>query len=171
MHTGHLILVKAESHQDAIDRVWTTLNYSDSEHFAANWSDWAVVGNEGFADSRWSFPTEITGWTGANEYAVSLRDEPELFNQAFERFYSYRQQAFESFKAKVAELDSSTFELDQDDLESWNLVRFAQLVDGIYNPQSHLYDLENYTANPKYFNESVESGEDDWFGVIVDFHY
>jgi hypothetical protein len=168
MHTGHLILVKAESHQDAIDRVWTNLN-TDTAHFAADWSDWAVVGDEGIGESRFSleeFEQELS-----NKYVVSYETETEAFRTILEKFIELRQKDFDRFKEAVQDLDLASLKMGEDSDKAWKLSRFADLIWGNYTPDSAYYDLENYTPDLNHFEQSILSGETDWFGVIVDFHY
>lgn len=168
MHTGHLILVKAESHEDAINSVWTILN-TDSEHFAASWSDWCVVG-EG---SRWDFRSEFADeedfeWDGDSIYAVGLSEEPELFSKAVAHFYGLRESSFERIREGIEEPSLDYFSLDQNDMKSWKLYRLAQLAESVYCPDSCIYDLENYSADLKYFRED---SSENWYGVLVDFHF
>lgn len=170
MHTGHLVLIKAESHEDAIDKVRIALNPEEGTS-PADWSDWCIVGDEGFGESRYSFDHEYEGWSGASKYAVSLADEANLFHTALNKMYELREKAFERFRDQIFELGVSIFKLDQNDQESWALYRFAELSDSIYNPESFIYDLENYTADLKYFRQSESEGETDWFAVLVDYHF
>lgn len=175
MHTGHLILVKAESHQDAIDGIWTNLN-SDGEHFAASWSDWAMVGDEGFGKSRFSL--EEFGVPLQNNYVVSYADERESFETILQKFVDIRTGTFNRFKD---ELTGNDFSIDQLELNAgsgsattqfaWTLSRLADLAWGAYTPDSAFYDLENHDTELTLFQKDIESGATDWFAVIVDFHF
>lgn len=167
MHTGHLVLVKAESHDEAIDTVRAALHYSDGENFAGSWSDWSVVGD----DSRWNFHADFEDWNGASSYAVSLADEADLFHKALNHFYTFRKNEFERLQNQLNDFSFANFKLDQNDMESFALVKFAYLAESHYFSSSFVYDLENYSADLKYFRESEAFGETDWYGVLVDFHF
>lgn len=166
MHTAHLILVKADDHQDAIDTVRGNLYTDEGSNFAP-WSDWSVVGEEG----RFSFTHEYEGWDGASGHAVSLDDEADLFYKVLGDFKTYREREFQTRRQQVEDFSISSFTLDQDDMDSYHLMKFAELVEGRYTYDSAYYDLKNYTTSLKYFEEDVAQDGKDWFGVLVDFHF
>lgn len=175
MHTAHIVLVKADSHDDAIGTIRAHLN--NDNHFASGWSDWAIVGDEGFGASRFSFRNlldsdsdSILEWDGASSYAVSRDDEADLFSATLNRFYGYRQQIFDELYAEAQE-NGFYFSLDQDDTESWKLYRLTQLAESVYCPDSKVYDLEHYSANLRSFHEDIAQDGRDWYAVLVDFHF
>jgi hypothetical protein len=168
MHTGHLILIQAESHQDAIDKVWTALN-TDTENFASEWSDWSLVGDEGIGESRYSFEEFIQELS--NKYVVSYETEAVAFQNIFEKFIELRQAGFDRFKEVVQDLNLTSMKMGEDSHKAWQLSRFADLIWGNYTPDSMYYDLENYTPDLKHFEQSILNGETNWYGVIVDFHF
>lgn len=170
MHTGHLILIKAESHDDAISRVKGALEDFES-NFGSNWSDWSTVGDDGFTKSRWNFHADFEDWNGASSHAVSLTDEADLFHKALDHFYAFRVAAFERLTNEISGYSLTDFKLDQNDQISWALFKFAKLAEAQYGSDSFVYDLENYTPDLRYFRQSTESGETDWYGVLVDFHF
>lgn len=177
MHTGHIILVKAENHEDAISTVWTAVNTSDETWFAANWSDWAVVAHEGISESRWNmkdFLDKEDLYTGVNDHALSYETERDLFEKVVQHQLDQRANAFEGVirSLKDAGVESVyDFNLDQDDQVSWQLRRLGTLASSIYNPDSKIFDLENYDANLKYFRADTEAGNTNWYAVVVDFHF
>jgi len=168
MHTGHIILIKADSHQDAIDRVRLYLQ-PDEGQSPADWSDWCMVGDEGIFGSRYSFRHDYEDWDGASDYAVSLDDEADLFHKVLAKMYGLREQAFDDFRERIFDMGIVGFRLDQNDQESWALYRFSELVESVYNPHSFVYDLQNFTADLKYFRET--ESEEGWYAVLVDFHF
>lgn len=173
MHVPHLILVQAESHQDAIDYVWMSLN-SDSEHFAADWSDWAVVGTEGFLESRFSLADDYD-FTFTNKYVVSLETEEEAFVAVLSDFIGQRKLTFDRFKQEIANVEISELELDtpfsnENHDKAWKLSRLADLAWGNYTPDSAYYDLENNDTSLQQYEASLARGESNWYGVLVDFH-
>lgn len=175
MHTGHIILVKAEDHQDAVEKVWTAVN-ADESWFASNWSDWAVVGTEGYGESRWEMAEffEKGTYTGKHKYALSCETEPELFYAVIEERLASRKKQFDRIVEQLMESGKTwihDFELDEDTMDSWHLRHFASLATSVYTSESMIFDLENYDANLKWFRKDVEEGNTDWFAVVVDFHY
>lgn len=180
MHTAHLILVQAESHEDAAAKVWGYLN-SDGEHFASDWSDWAIVGDEGFGKSRWTLHDFLeTPLTLTNDYVVSYKSEREQFNALLSFFENLRQSKFDELKRSIEEISVDSLELPRTHVWSeaiqnvWKLARLADLASGIYTPDSAYYDLENQQVtlggDAYCFDASINAGETDWFGVVVDFH-
>ena len=168
MHTAHLILVKAEDHEDAIATVRIALTPDDGSHFASHWSDWALVGDEGFGESRYSFRHEYEDWDGASSYAISLDDEGDLFHRELAKFYAFREKAFDRLRSEVSD-EGFAFSLDQDDRASYALRKFAELADGVYTYESAIYDLEHYSTNLKHFRD--KEAENGWYAVLVDFHF
>lgn len=166
MHIGHIILIKAESHDDAIERV--RLHLHDEVTFASGWSDWSVIGNDGWGGSSFSFRNDYEDWAGVSEHAVSQDDEGDLFAKVVNAALEARESEFERLRDRLSERGFS-YSLDQDDMEAWELHRFAQLAESIYNPYSMFYDLANFTANPKDFRAS--ESDEGWYAVLVDFHY
>jgi hypothetical protein len=176
MHTGHIVLVKAESHEDAIGIVWTTVNTSDENWFASNWSDWAVVADEGISGSRYQMADffEEDTYTGTHPHALSLETESELFYQLVSKKLEEREATFDAVVNKLKEegVDSLyDFRLDQDDDVSWYLRRLSNLVGSVYTHDSKIFDLENHDANLSYFKKDVEAGNTNWYAVVVDFHF
>lgn len=171
MHTGHIILVKADDHEDAISSVRCLLDDTDSRW--ASWSDWSVVGDEGFGESRYKFTDFMEDgeeWDGASIYAVSRDDEADLFYKMLEKFYGFRQAAFDRMKDELKDQDFSV-SLDQDDQLTYKLYKFAELADSHYTYDSGVYDLQNWTANLRYFREAEKNNEHGWYAVLVDFHF
>lgn len=176
MHTGHIILVKGENHQDALERVSVAVMSDGEGWFASNWSDWAVVGDTGLGESRWEmseFFAEGT-YTGEHKYVLSYETERELFCALVDKQLASRKAEFDRIVDTLMESGKTwihDFELDEDTMDSWYLRHFANLATGIYTSESKIFDLENHDANLKYFRQDVEAGNTDWFAVVVDFHY
>lgn len=173
MHTGQIILVKAEDHEDAMNKVWSAVNADGDQWFASNWSDWAVVANEGTLGSRWTIKDFYEGET-ENEWVVSYETEREAFDAIVQGRLDERSNEFEGIirQLKAEGVDSVyDFQLDQDNLTSWNLRRLANLANSIFNSDSKIFDLENFDANLRWFKKDIADGETNWFAVVVDFHF
>lgn len=170
MHTGHIILVKADDYEDAISSVYCRIN-DDESWFASNWSDWASVEK----DSRWEmadfFPK---GYTGSNKYVVSYETEKELFEELVESCLDARRAEFVRLADELDLAGKSVltdFDIDEDTMLTWKLRQFANLANSVYCPESKIFDLENYDANLNWFRQDVAEGNNNWFAVVADFHY
>lgn len=173
MHTAHIILVKAEDHDDAIATVRSALTPDEGGHFASAWSDWAMVGDEGYGGSRFEFQHFLEDgeeWSGASRYAVSRDDEADLFYKMLDKFYGFRQSAFDRRQDELRDQDFSV-SLDQDDQVTYSLYKLAELADSRYCYESAVYDLVNYTANLRYFRQDEADNGHGWYAVLVDFHF
>jgi len=159
MHTAHLMLVRAESPEGAQNYVESRLTHDTT---VEQWWDWFAIGSDG----RYSLSSAIEGWTG-DDYVVGLEATPGLFHLAVDTFYEYRRQAFDRHSAEL-ENNGWMFRLDQDDMITWRLRRFADLSASYYCAESHVYDLHNFSANLDLF---IKDTGTDWFAVLVDFHY
>lgn len=170
MHTAHIMLVKAEDHDDAISRVQIELTPEEGQHFAS-WSDWSLVGDEGFGNSRYAFEKE------ENKYSLSLAEEPEMFMETLDKFIGYRVRETELLKSRIEGVELSSLKAEVDDIDfsesakAYDVLKFVELVCGHYTYDSAFYDLQNHTTHLKYFRDSVANGETDWFIVLVDFHF
>jgi hypothetical protein len=152
------------------------LNAESDQWFASNWSDWAVVGDEGIMGSRYQMADffEEDTYTGTHPHALSLETEKELFDELVTKQLEQREATFDAIVNKLKDdgVDSLyDFRLDQDDDVSWQLRRLSNLVASIYNPDSRIFDLENHDANLLYFKKDVEAGNTNWYAVVVDFHF
>lgn len=181
MHTGQIILVKAEDHEDAISKVNLAINADGEQWFASNWSDWAVVANEGMLGSRWTIKDffdhedeEGNEIATENEWVVSYETERKIFDEVVQGRLDARSNNFDNIIRQLKDdgVDSVyDFQLDQDNLTSWNLRRLANLANSIFNSDSMIFDLENFDANLKWFKKEIEDGVTNWYAVVVDFHF
>ena len=174
MHTAHIILVKAEDHEDAFENVWQHFNNAE-DNIAQRWSDWQSVGD----DSRWSMEDFVPkGTVLQHNYVLSYETETELFSYVVDNALRERQLAFEKLYdnldlAGQSHLSAYNVE-DKDLMKAYDLYRFAQFVAGYYNPDSHIVDLDSYTTNLEYFQNSIaetEPVQKNWYAVVVDLHF
>lgn len=187
MHIAHIMLVKAEDHENAIETVRSIVG---QDNFC-DWSDYAIVGDEGFGSSRYAFGfgglNDEPLLTTSNKFAISYDTEREAFDFIYDKFLSYRKAEFANLRKRVEEADVRLLELELDleDYKSENsdkayIVRkYCEMAEGIYTEDSRIYDLENWTTNLSYFKQSLELDrnypseldETSWFAVLVDFHF
>lgn len=174
MHIAHLVLVKAEDREDAVATVEMILNDFDGGR-PATFYDWFSVG-EGygsFGGSRWT----ISDWNieTQNPYVVSYQEEKEQFMQLLNNFVEAREKEFERAKEEALEISIHNLETFKGDYQkafnAYKLSLVAELASGDYIADSRYYDLSNYSTTLTWFEEDLEKGEDNWYGVIVDFHF
>lgn len=173
MHIAHLLLVKAEDREDAVSIV--EMELGDFEGRPTTFYDWFVVGEGlgGFGGSRW----KISDWNIETEdpYVVSYQEEKEQFMQLLNNFVEARKEEFEQMKKDVEAISVASLEIFNGDyskaFDAYKLETVAQLASGDYIVESRYYDLSNFSTNIGWFEKDLEKGEDNWYGVIVDFHF
>lgn len=174
MHTAHIILVKAEDHNEAIGKVRSSIDNTEASF--ADWSDWSVIGNEGIGDSRYSFADFVDGWQGADTHVVGLEEETDLFYQILRTFENYRNAEFNSLKEELKDFDLTSLQVEMDGYfpDVYNLLKLAKLANGEYTYASKIFDLEHWCITTKYFNQEVAENAfevNNWYAVLVDFHF
>jgi hypothetical protein len=60
---------------------------------------------------------------------------------------------------------------DSDWMSVWRLRTSLELVDNIWNPYSHVYDMTHGSASLQDFRKRCESSPEKQFLVMVDFHH
>jgi len=166
MHCVQLLLVEAETHQEAITTAESKLN----EVGDGFWSDWWEVGG------RWS---GIFGVGEANAYQYSTdKDEAEKF---ITEFLEYRKTHakellgfYEKEKKSIVELidshDPNAYNFDEMML-GFYLSRIGKILSNDWCSDSGVYDLEGWSANLTQFRERVATHPEKQFLVAVDFHH
>lgn len=166
MHTVHLVLVEADSHQEAIKKVDSALEERNPE-----WSDWSEIGG------RW------TGMFGEDEptNAINYANDPEAFMKWVNKFLEYRKEhmkealsAFEEGGKNISDLidsyDPKSVDFD-DSMKGYYLRKIGGLLADYWQSDSALWDMEAGTAGIAYLIERIEKEPRKQFGVIVDFHF
>ena len=168
MHTAHIVLVRADDHEDAISTVQNEL--FEPDYNWCEWSDWAVV-----VDGRYRLSNffEPNTYTGVSEYAVSYDTERVLFDKVLGHFMEVRRTEFNRILDRLELAGKGSlgdYDLEMlDTHHAYDLLGFAQLVTGSYTYDSYVYDLNNQTANLSVFRSIPDKS--DWFAVLVDFHF
>ncbi len=163
MHCVQLVLVEAETHQEAIAMVESRLDDVD-------WSDWSEIGG------RW------TGMFGDDEptNALNYANDPEVFMKWVNTFSEYRhthlKEALAAFETEGKNLAEAIDYYDprKNDFSSmggYYLRRIGSLLADYWVSDSSMYDLEAGTANRNYLMERIEKDPKKQFAVIVDFHH
>jgi hypothetical protein len=164
MHCVQLLLVEADTHQEAIGEVESRLEEAD-------WSDWSEVGG------RWQ------GMFGDDEptNALNYANDPEVFMKWINTFTEYRTT---NIKEALAGLDKKgktlneivdTYDPRVNDFElgmsGYYIRRIGTLLADYWTSDSAIWDLAAGTGNLSYLIERIEKEPKRQFAVIVDFHH
>jgi len=192
MHTIQLILIEADTAQDAFSTIASELTD------APNWSDWHEANyqnesNLNFA-GRWSGGVFLTDEQKAQQEAGTLdtstipnhlcyADDPELADSVVSMFLGWRKSAIQEGLPKDLLAFSNSLEVsvanyapDKDtdfkfSMELWGLRKLITLLDNDWHYESSVYDLTLGTGNLKHFYERCAKNPQKQFIVPVDFHH
>lgn len=171
MHTCHILLVEADSAEDALDFVKAQLNGEDPY---PTWSDWHEVGG------RWS--GLFRGWEETKD-VLKYTDNPTLAEDILKQFTDYRLANIKRYKQ---ELDDANFsiekaigEYDMNDNEQrfangmnlWRMQKLSQMLQDDWTSDSGVYDLQENTGSLTYFKERLTARPEKQFLIPVDFHF
>lgn len=164
IHCVQLLLVEADTHQEAIENVRSRLDEAD-------WSDWSEVGG------RWE------GMFGDDEptNALNYSNDPEVFMKWINTFSEYRHShmkealaGFEKGGKTLGEVIDSydprvnDFELGM--VGFW-IRKIGTLIADYWNNDTAIWDLEAGTGTLTYLMERIDKDPKKQFAVIVDFHF
>jgi hypothetical protein len=173
MHTGHIVLVEANSAEEAKVIVEGNLMPEEGSSWA-DWSDWCQIGG------RWADEFE-----GEEDSAVLCYDEnPLLAEKKIKEFLQYRMNRIEQAVSVLDEgLDlvsilksykpSERLNLDsaEDSISLWKVNVALDLIDDVWVSQSFVYDMTYGSASVKDFERRCEEAPEKQFLVMVDFHH
>lgn len=163
MHTVQLLLVEADTHQEAVEIVDSKIN-----DWEGHWSDWHAIGG------RWS------GIFGENHPdVINYKNEPELFEKHLNDFVQGRKlhltenlERFENEGKSLRQLlDEYNPEIFSFDMEIYALSSMLKVMAGSWTCDSVFYDLEAYSETLQPFRERVATRPEKQFAVAVDFHF
>lgn len=163
MHTVQLLLIEADTHQEAVSKVESII-----EGWEGHWSDWHEVGG------RWS------GIFGENHPdVINYKNDPELFEKHLNDFVQGRKlrlteslERFENGGKSLRELlDEYNPEVFSFDMELYNLKCMLRVMAGDWTYDTGFYDLESYSETLQPFRERVATHPEKQFAVAVDFHF
>ncbi len=190
MHTIQIMLVQADSEQEAYDRV----QFQITEHINPEWSDYHNAGSMPPFAGRWTggvFLTEAqmkelsekemtddeAKFTGVPDI-LCYADDPELAEYTLGRFASDVKQEMRECMPVGLDLDRLVSEYSSyssiktpSSMEFWQLKRVIDMLSGQWTPDSRFYDLETGYPTLAYFFERCEKEPQKQYLVPVDFHY
>lgn len=179
MHTLHYFAVEAQDKEEAFDLVQSRLINEDGEKFV-EWSDWHVVGG-----GRWS-ENPNNQYNDSSEDIVSYAEDPDKFNSIIKGIKKSRiremNRLLEELKpdklmSDIVDYISNDCVLPDNlrfgDLNGYYFKNAADMLMDYYNPDSHFYDLVEYTAHIGYIHERLDSEDRKMlqYLVPVDFHF
>jgi hypothetical protein len=187
MHTLHYIAVEAQDKQEAFDKVVVMLQPNEDGYRQADWSDWHVVGG-----GRWSTNAQKTkdilgGYNDDPTDVLGYDQDQEKFEEALKTVKSWRSQ---SMSRNITEIKTDKFISDMVDYASeggrvdnnyfgdnimniYTIKSAADMLMGIWTPDSMFYDQVEYVAELTYLRERLDNPEQAMrqYLVPVDFHF
>ena len=163
MHTVQLLLIEADTHQEAVEIVDSKIN-----DWEGHWSDWHAIGG------RWS------GIFGENHPdVINYKNEPELFEKHIKDFVEARKnrlkenlERFEEGKKSLSDYVSDyNPEIFDFDMNLYALKSLTRIMAGDWTYDSCFFDLESYSETLHPFRERVATHPEKQFAVAVDFHF
>lgn len=163
MHTGHILLVEAESEEEAIDKVRSAIEHADEP--TPIWSDWHEVGG------RWS---DFFGEHGhVLQYAEDEKLAEESINSMIELRKNSMREAWEQVKTLDVGAAIESYNPDEHnfDMNFYYLEKIGKNLNETWTPDSLVYDLDSWTPNLKYFRGRAAIAPEMQYLVVVDFHF
>jgi hypothetical protein len=163
MHTVQLLLIEADTHQEAVEIVDSKIT-----DWEGHWSDWHAIGG------RWS------GIFGENHPdVINYKNEPELFEKHIKDFVEGRKNHLKENLKKFEEGRKSLSDYVSDynpeifdfDMNLYALKSLTRIMAGDWTYDSCFYDLEAYSETLQHFRERVATHPERQFAVAVDFHF
>lgn len=174
MHVIQIMLIKADSHESALEDVAEKLGE------APQWSDWhnAESGSESFA-GRWE--GEIFG-EGEPDYLCygANPDKAEevisdSMNNRMAEYESYRREAIHKLD-EFAQIAGAYNPIEgvgygEKGMLVYRMKRLIQTLNDEWTSDSGVYDLHNYTPTLTEFRKDVAENPNSWWLIPVDFHH
>lgn len=172
MHTCQIMLVEADTVEEAFDIVESQLND------APEWSDWhnAQGGHSQNFAGRWEgqvFNTKPEAEEQDVANFLQYSKDPALAEQVISEHLGYRLADISNYKAQAIDPSTATYNPYSKDLgmDIWYTKKLAQLLNDEWTCDSGLYDLHNHTASLAYFIERVKALPEKQWLIPVDFHF
>lgn len=164
MHTLQVMLVEADSKEEAVSQVLSRTGYYDNEGTGPEWSDWHEVGG------RWGGYFE-----GSN--VLCYADNVALAEETIKTALQWRLEEIErlkedsDFEGLSTAIDSYDPENPVADFKVYCAKKVAEIALDYWTSDSKVFDLHDYTASIKYFRKRLEESPEKQYLVAVDFHF
>lgn len=163
-HTGQILLVVADTEEEALDAVRSAITYNDVPN--PDWSDWHEIGG------RWD--GQLEGKNVMQYHGNEAKAEEFIAGRLAER---RQEMEYLLEKSKDITLEDAHDQYDPEvenfkySMNVYYHEKLAKVLQDDWTTDSYVYDLEVYTANLKYFRERLEKEPEKQFLVVVDFHF
>jgi len=175
MHTCQIMLIEAESAEDAIDYAKSTITYAEERY--PDWSDWHGGLDEGLA-GRWS--GLFDGWD-ENQDVLCYTENPKLAEDIIKDFVGYRKVEMKRYLEQITAEGFDIAKLVEDynpdkydygsGMNAWILLRLGRLLSNDWCSDTGVYDLTAHSANLEFFRERLAKEPHKQFLVPIDFHF
>lgn len=180
MHTCHILLVEADSVEEAFDEVYSQLNNDDYRH--PDWSDWHNATNTISLDfsGRWAgeifFTPNEKGEADPDEDKpnyLCYADDPTLAEQVIDKYLNLRLNEIQILKDKGLDLSIYPYNPYSTGYshDLYATKKLAKILDDEWTPESFVYDLTAESASLSNFIERVKKNPKNQWLIPVDFHY
>lgn len=169
MHVAQIILVEAESEEDALAKV--TSYIIEAEEPNPDWSDWSEIGG------RWA-------GTFAGKNVLCYDSDSELAEATIKNFLDHRLGTITAYYTAasrnldlaemVGNYNPEAEHRGHDPIyaqKQYEVYKLMQLLMDWWAQDSGVYDLEWGTTNLKAFRERVAVAPEMQYLVVVDFHF
>jgi hypothetical protein len=175
MHTCQIMLIEADSAEEAIDYAKTTITYSEFPYPA--WSDWHGGLDEGLA-GRWA--GLFQGWE-ENRDVLGYTENSALAEDIIKEFVGYRKAEMKRYleQITVEGIDIAKMIADYNPdkydygsgMNAWALLRLGRLLSNDWCSDTGVYDLTAHSANLEFFRERLAKEPHRQYLVPIDFHF
>jgi hypothetical protein len=158
MHIGHILLVEA----DSLDEAKADVNHRlDGGYFG--WSDWSEIGGR-----------YIDFYVDGDSLRYS--DDPEKAEQAIAKAEGFREEQLERYIDKCVENGITITGLDvpkntRQSFDVYPLYKAAQIASGMNCEETYVYDLSYGSQELDDFRKRVADNPEKQFLIVVDFHH
>ena len=176
MHSCQIMLIEADSAEEALDYAKSTITHSETPYPA--WSDWHGGLGEGLA-GRWS--GLFAGWEETRD-VLQYTENPTLEEDIIKEFVGYRTGEMKDLVERInksgIDLEKAVDEYDPNDnpfgdkgMSLYYLKRLSELLSNIWNSNTGVYDLKEHTASLEYFRNRIAENPKKQYLVPIDFHH
>jgi len=174
MHTCQIMLIEADSAEEALDYAKSTITYAEEPYPA--WSDWHGGLGEGLA-GRWS--GLFNGWEDTRD-VLQYTENPTLAEDIIKDWLGHRTgemaRCWEQLKEidigkMITEYTNDTLSVGDIAMNGWSLARLGKLLADYWCSDTGVYDLTAHTASLRWFRERLALQPEKQYLVPIDFHF